>query len=187
MEMEPERAAVTFSCTWTWSIASEHPNIPAMARKFSLPLADAAPKPTVDAMRKRLGGRASTEAGAGDPVVIAGEGGIERPGVVLFVRGEDLDVWTEDGFVRRTRRSQTRPLRTALSKDLASIAGDAKVFGGLHEGERVRYQEDSGLCEGILIEKCRFGALIERDDHSIVGVGFRRMWPAALAGGHDTN
>jgi hypothetical protein len=155
-----------------------------MVRRFSLPLTqDSLRKPTVDAIRKRLGGRASTEAGAGDVVVITTDGGATLLGVVLFVRGEDLDIWIDQGRVRRTRRSSTRPMSSPVSKELADIAGDARVFGGLLEGQRVRYQHEGGFGEGLLVEKCRFGALLERDDGVVVGVGFRKIWPASGAEG----
>ena len=155
-----------------------------MVRRFSLPLTpDSVRKPTVDAIRKRLGGRASTEAGAGDVVVITTDGGATLVGVALFVRGEDLDVWIDKGRVRRTRRSSTRPASAPVSKELAAIAGDARVFGGLMEGQRVRYQHEDGFGEGILIEKCRFGALLQRDDGVIVGAGFRKIWPAGAPEG----
>jgi len=155
-----------------------------MVRRFSLPLTpDSLRKPTVDAIRKRLGGRASTEGGAGDVVMITTEGGATHIGVVLFVRGEDLDVWVDQGRVRRARRSRTKPVSAPISKELVDIANDARVFGGLMEGQRVRYQHDDGFGEGRLVEKCRFGALLERDDGVLVGVGFRKIWPASASEG----
>jgi hypothetical protein len=153
-----------------------------MGRKLSLPLTlDNAKKPTTDAVRKRLGGRASTEAGAGEIVSLTTEGGSTRVGVVLFARGEDVDVWTDHGVVRRARRTSTAPCREEVPKELEQVADDARIFGGLCEGQRVRYQHETGLEEGVLVEKCRFGALLRRDDGVILGVGFRRIWP--LAGG----
>lgn len=151
-----------------------------MSRKLSLPLTlDARSKPTADAIRRRLGGRASTEAGAGEIVRVTTDGGAERVGVVLFTRGEDLDVWTDHGVVRRARRDHVEAATrdTAVSKDLGAVASDARIFGGLAEGQRVRYQHDAGLSEGVLVEKCRFGALLLRDDGVLLGVGFRRIWP----------
>src|SRR5688500_9580432 len=107
-----------------------------MVRKLSLPLTlDSQKKPTSDAIRKRLGGRASTEAGAGEVVLITTEGGAERVGVVLFTRGEDVDVWTDHGVVRRARKARISPCRTPISKELSAVAGDARIFGGLSEGQ----------------------------------------------------
>ncbi|NUQ76584.1 MAG: hypothetical protein HUU21_23840 [Polyangiaceae bacterium] len=149
-----------------------------MVRRFSLPLTpDSLRKPTVDVIRKRLGGRASTEGGAGEVVVVTTEGGATFVGVVIFVRGEDLDIWVEHGRVRRARRGAARPLSEPASRDFVEIANDARVFGGLMEGQRVRYQHDAGFSEGILIEKCRFGAVLQRDDGVLMGVGFRKIWP----------
>jgi hypothetical protein len=170
-----------------------------MARKPSLPLFNLGRglalthprghKPTVDEVRKRLGGRASTESGAGELVLLTTPGGDELPGVVLFVAGDELDVWVEQpgtqvtialggGVVRRARRADVSPLRSLPSKDLLGVASDARVFAGLLEGQRIRYQAGDTLGEGTLVEKCRYGALVEREDGAILGVGFRRLWPA---------
>jgi len=35
------------------------------------------------------------------------------------------------------------------------------------------------IADGKVVEKCRWGALILRDDGSIVSVGFRKLWPTA--------
>jgi hypothetical protein len=149
-----------------------------MGRKLFLPLALGAPaqRPTVDAVRKRLGGRASTEAGAGEIVSLrsaAGAGG--RMGVVLFVRGEQLDVWLEGSVVQRVRRADASPADGLVLRDLHEVARDARVFADLHEGQRVCFQLEGALAEGALVEKCRFGGLVERGDGTVIGVGFRRF------------
>ncbi|MDI3282257.1 hypothetical protein [Polyangium sp. 15x6] len=150
-----------------------------MVRKFGLPvLTPRPPLPTVDAMRKRLGGRASTEPGTGDAVTFTTPGGVRLMGVVLFVRGDELDVWVDENVVRRTRRAAAAPLDAALPRDLVTIAADARVFATLTEGQRIRYLDEGRVDEGTLVEKCRFGALVERADGTIVGLGFRRLWPA---------
>jgi hypothetical protein len=149
--------------------------------KLFLPLTPAAGRsdgsPTVDATRKRLGGRASTEPGAGEVVAFRDERGHERHGVVLFVRGEDLDVWGTGDRVRRVRRARTRPVDGMVSEELVAVARDAVAFGELREGQPVRFQHAQGLGEGVLVEKCRFGGLVERGDEVVLGVGFRRLWP----------
>ncbi|MCC6554647.1 MAG: hypothetical protein IT372_16840 [Polyangiaceae bacterium] len=172
-----------------------------MARKPSLPLlhldrALAIPtkieqKPTIDAVRKRLGGRASTEAGAGELVTLVTPGG-EHQGVILCVRGDDLDVWIDQaaalaagpraGVVRRARRADVAPPRPSASTALDAVAAGARVFADLLEGQRVRFQAEEGPGDGTLVEKCRFGALVLRDDGAVVGVGFRRIWPAEPGG-----
>jgi len=150
-----------------------------MTRKLGLPvLLDPARKPTVDAVRAKLGGRASTERGAGDLVIIDAGGGFEHTGVVLFARGDEIAVWTSEGVVRRASPARVRKSEGPTPAVFASVAADAAVFALLAEGQRVRYRHDDGTDEGTLLEKCKFGALVERDDQTIVGVSFRRLWPA---------
>jgi hypothetical protein len=151
-----------------------------MARRLFLPLAsDGAvprPMPTVDAVRKRLGGRAATEPGAGEIVSLSG--GRIAPivsGVVIFVRGDEIDVWLEGDMVRRVRRADTWALGGVIPPDLLAVAAAARAFAGLREGQRVGYRDEGRGGEGTLVEKCRFGALVERGDGTVVGVGFRRL------------
>jgi len=147
-----------------------------MVRRLFLPLSleSLAPRPTVDAVRKKLGGRASTEAGAGEVVSLRTPQG-ERSGVVLFVRGEQIDVWLEGDVVRRVRRADALPADGVIPPGLLAVSHDARAFASLHEGERVGFQHEGGLGEGALVEKCRFGGLVERGDGKVVGVGFRRF------------
>ena len=147
-----------------------------MVRKLFLPLAPepSAKRPTVDAVRKRLGGRAATEQGAGEIVLLRGGLG-ERMGVVLFVRGDLLDVWLEGDQVRRVRRADLHPADGVVPATLHDVARAARAFADLHEGQRVGYQHQGVLAEGALVEKCRFGGLVERSDGTVVGVGFRRL------------
>ncbi|WP_437970242.1 hypothetical protein WMF04_13485 [Sorangium sp. So ce260] len=186
-----------------------------MTRKLSLPViplghperfgASAAAKPTVDAVRERLGGRASTEPGAGELVLLTTATGKTLPGVVLFRHGATVDVWVDtpgasssvqdktkpagsvrpkphQGLVRRARPADIAALRAPAPESLVAVAADARVFAALSEGQRIRFQEGGELAEGTLVEKCRFGALVQRDDGIIVGVGFRRLWPAQAEG-----
>src|SRR5262249_20344943 len=134
-----------------------------MPRKLSLPLtrddATTVGQPTVDSVRKRLGGRASSDAGPGELVSFA-TGGSARLGVVLFAKGDELAVWVGEGIVRRTSRAEAKGVKGAAPAELASVATDARVFGSLTEGQLVRYEPGTGeLDEGMLIEKCRFGGL----------------------------
>jgi hypothetical protein len=168
-----------------------------MARRHSLPLfalgqvslgLDQEQRPTVDAVRKRLGGRGATEPGAGELVLLTTAGGDELPGVILFTAGDEIDVWVDQraalspvparaGVVRRARRADAAPLRGPPPKELDAVAGDARLFGSLLEGQRIRFQTGDAFGEGVLAEKCRFGALVVRDDGTLLGVGFRRIWP----------
>ncbi len=151
-----------------------------MARRITLPLSfqDPAIKPTIDAVRRRLGGRAATEPGAGDLVMFRGDRGVVRSGVVVFVRGEDLDVWALGGVVRRIRRADAMPFDGEPPHEIVEASNDARVFAALHEGQRVLYKHEDGVGEGTLVEKCRFGALVARSDRTVLGVGFRRLWAA---------
>lgn len=148
-----------------------------MTRRLFLPLTtgELARSPTVDTVRKRLGGRASTDAGAGQVLAFRDERGGERIGVVLFVRGDELDVWVQGDLVRRVRRPDTKPADGVVPRELLAVARDAQGFAALREGQRVRYQHPGGLGDGALVEKCRFGALVERDDRTVLGIGFRRL------------
>ncbi len=145
-------------------------------RKLSLPVAGGEAPARVDAARRQLGGRAQSDDGVGDLVGFADERGQARVGVVLFVAGDDLSVWTPtSGIVRPLHRSETAPADTVVPADLAAVAEAARRFARLAEGERVRYRDAGGEGEGVLVEKCRFGALIARSDGSIVAVGFARV------------
>ena len=65
-----------------------------------------------------------------------------------------------------------------LEGELLAVSRDARSFAALSEGERVQYQHEGGIGEGTLVEKCRFGALIQRADGAVIGAGFRRVWAA---------
>lgn len=156
----------------------------AMAKRLFLPVAvgEATPRPTVDTVRRRLGGRAATEPGAGGIVRFRDDRGLDRTGVIVFVRGDDLDIWLDGDVVRRVRRGDARPADGMVAEALVAAARDAEAFAALREGQRVQFQQPSGLAEGSLVEKCRFGALVERTDRTVLGVGFRRLWDAERPG-----
>jgi hypothetical protein len=156
------------------------------------------PTPTVEVARKRLGGRAISDPGMGELVVVTTRLGLAKPGVVLFSAPDAVDVWIADDTVLRTTRDRTAPLGEPASRELSAAADDARVFAALSEGQRVRYlqmraQADDAVravgsgseaqgaifAHATLVEKCRWGALLLRDDGTLVGVGFRRVWPVA--------
>ncbi|MBK9266553.1 MAG: hypothetical protein IPM54_43045 [Polyangiaceae bacterium] len=149
-----------------------------MSRRFVLPLLPEPAAPSVDLVRKRLGGRASTEAGTGDVVTFATDGGIHQTGVVVFVRGDELDVYVSANIVRRIRRSAAKSTDAEAAPSFGRIAESARVFARLTEGQRVCFASEGRDQEGILVEKCRFGALVERPDGKIIGLGFQRVRPA---------
>ncbi|WP_437592578.1 hypothetical protein [Sorangium sp. So ce1000] len=159
----------------------------------------------MDAVRERLGGRASSEPGVGELVLLTTAAGKAVPGVVLYRGGTTVDVWidttttasstqdearvsgptgavTRQGLVHRARPVDLAPLRAAAPESLVAVAADARVFAALSEGQRIRFQDGGDLAEGALVEKCRFGGLVQRDDGTLLGVGFRRLWPAQSEG-----
>ncbi len=151
-----------------------------MGRKLALPVLLPGPAaPSVDRIRKQLGGRASTEPGTGNVVTFLTDGGVHQTGVVVFVRGDELDVYVSDNLVRRIRRSAAKSTDAALEPSFRRIAESARVFEGLVEGQQVRFMTQEHMYEGVLVEKCRFGALVERGDGKIIGLGFQRVWPAS--------
>lgn len=157
-----------------------------MSRKVSLPLhgklLDLVAPPTIDVVRARLGGRATPGAPIGD-VVRVGDAVPPRAGVVLARETDAVDVLVEQGTVRRTRAADLRPWLQEVPDDLRAIARDVRVFGELREGQLVRFAAEGAVAEpGTLLEKCRWGALVQREDGVVVGVGFRRVVPAPPPG-----
>lgn len=108
-------------------------------------------------------------------------------GVVVFASRSEVHVLL-DGV--RLRRLPPSDVTVADVKDVSDeaveiekIAGDARLFGQLAEGQAVRYADDAGsLVSGKLIEKCRWGALVQREDGAVVAVGFRKLWPLRSGG-----
>lgn len=154
-----------------------------MKRPLTLPLAkeekESSPTPTLDEARVRLGGRAQTGTRTGQ-VMMAGGTAV----VVIHDGGDELWVWLSEGRVKRVPSSSLVSFSLPPSADLARVAADAVVFGSLREGERVRWMApDAELREGLLVEKCRFGALVAIEGDAIVAVAFRRLWPLGRAEG----
>jgi hypothetical protein len=152
-----------------------------VTRRVSLPVNDSSakrPRSTIEAVRARLGGRAHTDPQAGRVVCFLDTG---ATGVVLFGHGEEVHVFSNAGWVRRTTADALTQVDEP-AEDLNVVANDVRVFAALEEGNRVRFQDLSGLAQGTLIEKCRYGAVVRRDDETVMGVGFRRIWPLANPG-----
>jgi hypothetical protein len=136
--------------------------------------------PLLDQARRRLGGPGRSEPGLGTFVCVSANGAPAVPGVVLFAAGAELDVWTGRGRVVRTQRARVTALSGPAPQELTVIAGAVRVFASLVEGRRVRYIDAEGKpSEGTLFEKCRYGALVARDDSHIMAVGFSKLQPAA--------
>jgi hypothetical protein len=149
------------------------------------PAREAKKKPSIDAARARLGGRPIDEeappAGFAPGVVVtfAIASGRRMPGVIVFASRSEVHVLLDGIRLRRLPPHDVALHDGDVAVELEKIAGDARLFGLLVEGQSVRYADDSGqLVDGKVVEKCRWGALILRDDGAVVAVGFRKLWPA---------
>ncbi|RYE87468.1 MAG: hypothetical protein EOO75_14445 [Myxococcales bacterium] len=99
--------------------------------------------------------------------------------VVLHADASDIHVWVGAGLVRRAPRAQLGAFGGEVPADLVAVSRDVAQFAALVEGQAVRFLQRApagAVDHGRLVEKCRFGALVERADGSLVGVGFRRLW-----------
>jgi len=128
---------------------------------------------SINGVRARLGGRAHTDAQAGRVVAFLDTGAV---GVVLFAQGDEVHVFSKAGWVRRTTQDALSHVDEPRP-ELDEVASDVRVFAALEEGTRVRFQDRTGMAQGTLLEKCRYGAVVRRDDDRVMGVGFRRIWP----------
>jgi hypothetical protein len=169
-----------------------------VSKKITLPLitdevpapAAKATKPSIAVARARLGGKPDGDEPAGG--LAAGQlvtfspssGGVDR-GVVLYASSVEVHVLLDSARLRRFAPGDLAVDATEPTGELAKIAADARVFALLAEGHPVRYaSETSALHDGTLIEKCRYGALVLKDDGGIVAVGFRKLWPSPPNVGH---
>jgi hypothetical protein len=144
-------------------------------KRLGLMMSLGAEAPSVEAIRKRLGGRDASEPGVGR-VVTFDTGVGARHGVVLFARAEHLEVYVDAGVVRSVPRAAAHDADTdALTEELCAVALDARAFAEMEEGQQVVFTTEHGPAEGVLAEKCRFGAIVARPDGRAVGVGFRRL------------
>jgi len=130
------------------------------------------PTLTLARAREKLGGRVVSHARGGEIVRVEG-----RLGVVLWSDESQCDVWIGDDAVKRVVCASVEifPLfggEASSSAELASVAEDARAFAALEEGARVVFDE---AIAGKLVEKCRWGGLVARDDGRIFAVGFRRF------------
>src|SRR5690606_6751799 len=106
-------------------------------------------------------------------------------GVIVFASRSEVHVLLDGIRLRRLAPTDLTIGKDAAANEieLEKIAGDARLFGQLVEGQLVRYAEDSGhLVTGRVVEKCRWGALVLRDDGAVVAVGFRKLWPSPAGG-----
>lgn len=141
-------------------------------------------RPSIDAARTRLGGAIGDHdlprgLAPGVLVTFPLARGRRLPGVVVFASTKEVHVLLDGARLRRLAPESVEIHQGEVETDLAKIAADARLFGMLVTGQDVRYADDSGeLVAGKIVEKCRWGALVVRDDGVVVAVGFRKIWPS---------
>ena len=98
-------------------------------------------------------------------------------GVVLHADGSTVDVMVSAGVVRRVAREGVVTVDDVeLSPLRRRMADDVRRFAAMPTGRRARFMAETGAeAEGLLIEKCRYGALLALDDGRVVALGFSRM------------
>jgi hypothetical protein len=135
--------------------------------------------PTVDAMRTRLGGRLDGKTlthDAGAIVDVETGGGATRTGIALFGDDERIDVLLDGGLVRRTQRERSRRSSAPAPTGLERVPALLRSLVSTEEGGAVRFRADDGCWHpATLREKCRFGALLEREDGTVMGVCWSRL------------
>ena len=92
-------------------------------------------------------------------------------------------VWTGPRLVRRvpTARLQV-PVVGAVPEEFEQMSADARAFGVLQEGDHVAFADQrGGSARGVLLEKCRFGALVRSEAGAVLAVGFQGVSSAASA------
>jgi hypothetical protein len=161
---------------------------PAERRPKAKALAPKKKKPSIDSARERLGGRISADDTAPPGLalgLIVGVGSTKSivPGVVIFASRAEVHVLLDGVRLRRVQPDAVRPFSGEVSLALSKIAGDAQLFARLVEGELVRFAGDDGqVVTAKVVEKCRWGALVAREDGAVIAVGFRKLWPSAAHG-----
>ena len=145
-------------------------------------------KPSLDDARNRLGGRTTDEEPAppgmhpGRVVRVFANDGEEHVAVVVFANADEVHILIDGTRLRRVPPSAVHTYEGATPSSMSKIAADAHVFSHLTEGTKIRYADDKGgLLSGKLVEKCRYGALVVREDGAVIAVGFRKLWPATTS------
>jgi hypothetical protein len=103
----------------------------------------------------------------------------ERPLVVLFEEDDACHLWVGQGRVRKARREDLREYEGVLPPELEAIARDILRLHALPVGAPVAFLQSDppGVTgRGVLVERCRFGALVQASDGRRMAVGFRRVW-----------
>jgi hypothetical protein len=95
-------------------------------------------------------------------------------GVVVFVDPGVWHVWLGGGRVLKTE--SVEPLAAEVTPELAEVAGWARDFAVIEEGDEVSFSDREGsLLTGTVREKCRYGAVVLCGDGQLAAVGFARL------------
>jgi hypothetical protein len=158
-----------------------------MSGKISAPMrsgsavGDAA-SASIEAARRKLGGRLSEESSRAPGSLVRGtlRDGAHRTGVILWASTAHSDVWFDDGIARRVRSQVLATYHGPTPAELGRIHAEVRIFALLDEGDRVRWDRSGALVDGCIVEKCRYGAIVVTREGRLVAVGFRRLWPAEI-------
>lgn len=146
-----------------------------------MPLRQVPKKPTSDSMRSKLGGRIGDQPQpeAGRVVLLIGRE--PHVGVVLCVDDATAFVWIEDNEVKQVSRSELRAYDAIVPEAVRRRSELAAAYAELRERTDIIARTPRGPEKMLLVEKCRFGVLAERDDGMIVALGFSNVTSAASA------
>jgi len=132
-------------------------------RRVSLPMSSD-PRMTLARAREKLGGRVTSHGRGGEIVRLDGD----FFGVIVWSDDASCDVWVGEDRIKRIRPSEATRADAAAMLDIAEAA---RAFAAFEEGQLVVFDSTAGR----LIEKCRWGGLVARDDGTIFAVGFRKF------------
>jgi hypothetical protein len=136
--------------------------------------------PALEGARRKLGGRSlsPSERSPGALVEATLRDGLPHAGILLWASTGTCDVWFDDGLARRARSEAVLFRARPIPESLLRIAAEVRIFSGLAEGDRVQWERATGLTEGRIVEKCRYGAIVVTRGGKVIAVGFRKLWPA---------
>jgi hypothetical protein len=138
--------------------------------------------PALEVARRKLGGRTAvpSERAPGALVEAALRDGLRHAGILLWASAGTCDVWFDDGIARRARSEAVRPRARPTPESLVRVEAEVRMFASFAEGDRVRWERPTGITEGRIVEKCRYGAIVVTRGGKVVAVGFRTLWPSVV-------
>jgi hypothetical protein len=137
---------------------------------------------SLESARVKLGGRAVGPSAHPPGTLVAARlrDGERHHGILLWEAGGMCDVWFDDGLARRARSEVVFPVEGPMPEPLLRIACEVRMFSTFAEGTRVRWERETGLEEGRVLEKCRYGAIVAARGGKVIAVGFRKLWPTTI-------